>query len=295
MARRLEALSAFGHEDLSLARLAEPHVDAMAILSDLGRAPSLAGLYAVWASEGGVETRLTVEQHLTGWRLEGSKGFCSGADLCDAALVTAHDQNDRRVIVEVDLGAARRAGQMTTDLGAWVTPAFAATTTATVHFSGYRSEPMFALADASRYLDRPGFWHGALGPAAAWAGGAQGLLDSIRPYARRDQHARAALGSMEATTWAMRAALQQAGFEVDATVADAEAARRRAIVVRHLVERWCTSMIDSAGLAAGPRPLAYDAAVVRRVQELQLYIRQCHGGSELATLCDHDNSGADPS
>jgi len=268
MARRLEALSAFGRDDLSLARLAEPHVDAMAILSDLGRTPSIAGIYAVWASEGGVEDRLTVEQHITGWRLKGGKAFCSGADLCDAALITVHDQNDRHVIVEVDLGAARGAGQMATDLEGWVTPAFAATTTAAVHFSEYRSEPMFALADASCYFDRPGFWHGALGPAALWAGGAQGLLDSIRPYARRDPHARAALGSMEATAWAMRAALQLAGDEVDAADADPEAARRRAIVVRHLVERWCMSMIDSAGLAAGPRPLAYDAAVIRRVQEL---------------------------
>ncbi len=88
-AARWAVLAEAGAGDLSVARLFEGHLDAVAILAEAGvDAPSDA-LLGVWAAEpsGG-----RVEAHLgsTGWELHGVKRFCSGVEVADAALITAH-------------------------------------------------------------------------------------------------------------------------------------------------------------------------------------------------------------
>jgi len=80
-------------EDLSLAKLAEAHWDALAILAEAGRTPKPGALYAVWASE-------IPDQplQLTNNRLSGTKAFCTGYGLVDRALVTL-GTGDRRIAV----------------------------------------------------------------------------------------------------------------------------------------------------------------------------------------------------
>ena len=46
------------------------------------------------------------------------------------------------------------------------------------------------------YLDRPGFWHGACGPAACWASGAIELVDFAMRQKREDAHTLAHLGAI---------------------------------------------------------------------------------------------------
>src|SRR5215471_12848979 len=77
-------LMEFGRRDLSLARLAEAHYDAVAILAEAGRLSTDGAVYGVWASEIPVKC---IELHRTheGLFLSGSKMFCSGASLIDKA------------------------------------------------------------------------------------------------------------------------------------------------------------------------------------------------------------------
>jgi alkylation response protein AidB-like acyl-CoA dehydrogenase len=283
---RLLRLAEFGRRDLSFARLAEPHVDASSILHDLGRTPSVRGVYGVWAS-GGPAATLVVHRDGDGWLLEGVKPFCSGASICDAALVTAeHASRADGALVEVDLRAARASGALTVDTSAWATTAFCATGTASIHVEGLHLPAAAVVGSSADYLDRPGFWHGALGPAAVWAGGVQGLADAVAaaPVDLLDAHRRAAAGGLAALSWSVSAWLRTAGAEVDASPDDAVAARRTAIVVRHLIQRVAVDAVDLHARVGGPRVLAFDAEVVRRVQELQLYVRQFHGGIELEEL-----------
>ena len=58
--------------------------------------------------------------------------------------------------------------------------AFAETSTATTVFRDYPISEANFVGSPGWYLDRPGFWHGACGPASCWAGGAQGLIDYAR-------------------------------------------------------------------------------------------------------------------
>lgn len=294
-AARLELLASLGREDLSVARLAEPHLDARAIAEELDIARSADGLYGVWAS-GGPASTMRVRRDGDGWVLSGEKPFCSGADVCDGALVTvACGDGGDDLLVDLDLVAARRSGRFDVDPAGWATVAFADTCTATVVARDLVLPADAVVAPARAYLDRPGFWHGALGPAAVWVGGIGGLVDAASDVvgAGADVHDRVALGQLRALEWATSAWLRAVGDEVDADPIDGCAARRRAVTVRHLVQRSAIEAIDLFGQVGGPRSLAFDRDSVRRVQELQLYVRQFHGPVELELLGGPD-PGCDP-
>jgi hypothetical protein len=134
------------------------------------------------------------------------------------------------------------------------------------------------------YLHRPGFWHGACGPAACWAGGALGLVDYAQSQHRDDAHTLAHLGAMRAAAWALQTYLDAAGNEIDRDPSGGDAAQARALTVRHLVEQACGDVLRRLGRAYGPRALAFDANVSRRYQELDLYIRQSHAERDLEVL-----------
>lgn len=277
---RHRALQRWGERDLSLARIAEAHTDALAILAEAGCVARPGALYGVWAADG-ANSRLNA-QHLPNghWRLQGTKQFCSGATFLDAALVTAHD--DRGVLLfDLTLDNAAIAPQPST----WKSPALADTSTVAVEFAGVEIAAERQVGEPNWYLNRSGFWHGAIGPAACWAGGADSLIASATALARKDLHSRAQVGALQSLGWGLHAILEQAGREIDADPLDRNGqARIRALKVRHLIERSCTEVLDRFGRATGPQLLAHDEQVARQFGALALYIRQCHGERDLETI-----------
>jgi alkylation response protein AidB-like acyl-CoA dehydrogenase len=277
---RHRALMAFGYRDLSLARIAEAHTDAAAILAEAGHRASAGHLYGVWAADG-PHGRLTATRLAGGgWRLDGSKQFCSGTRFVTAALVTAHaDDGVYLFDIRLDDPAIRPT------LSTWATTAMADTATGPVEFVAATVAANAVVGDRNWYLRRPGFWHGAIGPAACWAGGAQFLAATACNVSRSDAHSRAHQGALHAIAWGLGAVLDQAGREIDAAPrASAEVARIRALEVRHLVERWCTEVMDRVGRATGPHLLCFDAAFARQFSALTVYIRQCHAERDLETI-----------
>lgn len=277
---RHRALSTWGATDLSFARIAEAHTDALAILAESGHLPRRGALYGVWASDA-PPSRVTCERHGTSdWVVHGIKQFCSGAPFVDAALVTAHHE-DRVLLFDLCVKDPRVVVQPST----WASPAFADTATTAVEFNALVVADRYRLGGPGWYLDRPGFWHGSVGPAACWAGGARSLIDAAMSLNRSDPFSRAHVGALQSSAWAFNAILEQAGREIDGDPHDASGtARARGLKVRHLIERACTEVLDRFARATGPRLLAYDPPVIRQHQTLTLYIRQCHGERDLAEI-----------
>ncbi len=277
---RHRALAAIAREDLSLARIAEAHTDARAILAEAGCAPRPGDvLYGVWASDG-PQSRVTAQRRDGHWRLEGLKQYCSGASFCEAALVSAY-AGDALLLFDVEIAVPTLRVQAST----WATPALGDTATCPVAFHGVAIPDERCIGGANWYLERPGFWHGAIGPAACWAGGSLSLLDALRREGRRDPHALAHWGAIEATSWGMAALLDQAATEIDADPGDhGGTARRRALMLRHLIERGCADVLDRFGRATGPALLAFDDGVARQYAALVLYLRQCHAERDLAKI-----------
>ena len=301
---RWRALAAIARQDLAEGRLAEAHVDARQILREAGRPASDGCLYGVWASE---HPRWSVTAGPSGpGRLvfDGAKAFCTGAGLLDRALVTARpspsqsgttsdvDGPGPAILIDLDLSAVTHER---IDASGWTTGALADTVTAVVDLTGIEVATDQVIGPPGWYLDRPGFWDGAIGPAACWAGGAMGLVDHATDHPPSDPHGQAHLGAMVARAWSLEAALDRCGLEIDAEaspthqsaegVATTETARRRrALVVRHLVDVGAAEIQDRFARALGPRPLASDRSIHERDHALSLYRRQCHAERDLEAL-----------
>jgi alkylation response protein AidB-like acyl-CoA dehydrogenase len=264
-----------GREDLSLARLVEAHWDAVAILAEAGREAERGALYGVWAAEAPNKVL-----RMDDWAISGKKPFCSGAGMVDRALVTVKEP----VAVLIDVDLRGREGHVRFDDSAWTASAFAETKTSLATFESVVVKDSDVVGEGGYYLDRPGFWQGACGPAACWAGGAAGLLQWAVAQKRDDPHTLAHIGGMKAAVWSMQAALRAAGDEIDADWSDMWAAQVRALCLRHVVEQGCTDVLRRLARAYGPHPLAMDEVIGRRYQELDIYVRQSHAERDLEAL-----------
>ncbi len=161
---RWAALAELAEEDLSLARLAEGHTDALAILAELGATPPPAGSrWGVWAAQP-PGPGLTARQAGRGWRLDGTKPYCSGARACTDALVTAAAPDGNRLF-------AVSTRDLSPVPGTWPATGMAGSDTLDVRFADIPAEP---VGGPGGYTVRPGFAHGGAGVAACWYGGARG-------------------------------------------------------------------------------------------------------------------------
>jgi alkylation response protein AidB-like acyl-CoA dehydrogenase len=277
-AERLLRLADLGREDLVLARLGEGHADAIAIRAELGDGPAgdPADRWGVWAA---VPASLTATDSPDGWRLDGDRPWCSGAGCCTHALVTAAAPDGIRLFaVEV-----REPGVVALD-GTWPAVGMAGSDSRTVRFTGAPARPVGA---PGQYVGRPGFWHGGVGVAACWYGGAVGIADTLLTAAgKRDlsPHADAHLGAVDVLLSGARTVLLDAAARIDAD--PAASAQLLAFRVRAGVEAAATQVIDHVGRALGAGPLCQDAEHARRVADLTVYLRQSHAEADLAHLAD---------
>ncbi|AGL19352.1 acyl-CoA dehydrogenase domain-containing protein [Actinoplanes sp. N902-109] len=272
---RLRLLTAIGRADLVTARLVEGHTDAVAILAELGAPPPREGRrWGVWAA---APSSVRAELTPTGWRLDGDRPWCSGAQWCTDALVTADDGG------QIRLFAVRNEAPHATPIdGTWPAIGMAGSDSRTVRFTAAPAEP---VGEAGQYVDRPGFWHGGVGVAAVWYGGALGVADTLRAAAAAKDlgpHAFAHLGAVDVALGAARAVLTEAAAGIDAD--PRRSAHRLALRVRATVGNTATEVLDRVGRALGAGPLSRDAQHARRTADLTVYLRQSHAEADLEAL-----------
>ena len=285
--RLFETLASLAAADLTAARVAEAHLDALAILDQAALDPAglVAGgspdpMWGVFAAES-AGTRL--DARFTGgtqWRLDGTKPWCSLAGSLSHALVTAHTSATSRRLFVVDLADPG----ITVRTDEWVGRGLPAVPSGPVEFRDIQGRP---VGDDGWYLRRPGFAWGGIGVAACWWGGAVGLARRVweSVLAREpDQIALAHLGALDLTLTAARTSLAAAAAAIDAGDAVGEQGALLAARVRGQVARTVDEVITRTGHALGPAPLAFDARHSGRVSDLQLYVRQHHAERDDAAL-----------
>ncbi|MEU2958818.1 acyl-CoA dehydrogenase family protein [Streptomyces albidoflavus] len=282
--RRLRVLHDLALADLSLARLAEGHADALAILSELGAPPAGPGeRWAVWAAQPPGAVLTARPGPGDDWLLDGVKPYCSGAHSCTHALVTADTDAGRRLFAVATGGPG-----YTPVAGTWQAVGMAGSDSPDVRFARVPARP---VGDVDAYLRRPGFWHGGIGVAACWLGGAQGVADALRAKAGRsepDALLAAHLGAVDVALHGAVCALAAAADAVDRDPRDREGrAEMRASRVRALVADVCARVLDEVGRALGAGPLCHDTEHAQRVADLTVYIRQHHAQRDLAALGAH--------
>jgi alkylation response protein AidB-like acyl-CoA dehydrogenase len=278
--RRWAALAALGRVDLAVARLAEGHVDALAILAEAGRPPVPDALYGVWAARsGGTGAQLTANG------LEGTVRFCSGLTTVDRALVVATtpggDGSTCR-LVEVDLS---KAG-IVREPERWQAIGMDATDSGDIRFEGVEVTEDMVIGPPGWYLSRPGFALGGGGVAAVWLGGTAGVVDDVVALlagtSKVDEHQLAHLGAVHTALRGAETLLADAATRVDATP-DADLALLMS-TCRAAAERAAWETLDRVPRITGATPLCRDHAFAQRLADLQVYVRQHHGERDLAAL-----------
>lgn len=274
---RLLHLFNVGHMGLSLAKLAEAHWDALAILHEANHPIKKNALYAVWASEI-PHNLLTLNKKNTLWVLNGTKMFCSGAGIVDRALITSEGW-----LLDVDLTQPSSKEHIEINNDSWITSAFRDTNTATLTFTNFPVEDKSFIKNKGWYLARDGFWQGALGPAACWGGGAAGLVEYSLNNSRQDAHTLAHIAAMESNIWTIRCVLESSGKEIMEGLNFMQL-HQLALRTRHIIEQLCTNILTRFARTYGPFPLACDALIHQRYEELNLFLRQNHGERDLESL-----------
>ncbi|HEY0193766.1 MAG TPA: hypothetical protein VGC42_21770 [Kofleriaceae bacterium] len=277
-AERFRALGELGAVDLALTRLAEGHTDALAILAEAGLSPRL-GIYGVWAADA-TDAKVVAAPTTTGWVLRGRKRYASGARGLDRALVTAHTDDGVRLF-DIDVHAPGVRPMPET----WQAVGMAATDSLDVVFDDAALAVVAVVGGPGFYLERPGFWYGAVGVAACWYGGALGAYRLLRGRFRRtapDDHQAAHLGAIAAACMTMERGLELAARDIDSHPQGR--GRGRTLWIRHVVEQGCQEVLTRAGRAGGTSPLAFDRTHARRAADLVTYLRQHHAERDLAAL-----------
>jgi alkylation response protein AidB-like acyl-CoA dehydrogenase len=278
--RLWEALATLAAADLTLARVVEPHLDALAILDQAGVPAEPDRFWGVYAAEG-PPPRLRATEGPDGWRLTGRKHWCSLAHLADAALVTAWLEDERRGLFSVRL---TDPGVTPVDGLAWVARGLPQVTSTALDLDDVATTP---VGGPGWYLTRPGFAWGGIGVAAVWYGGAVGIARRLLTQARTrepDQVAEMHLGAVDAALHRARSVLAEAADEVDAGTAEGEAGARAALRVRQVVREAAEEVLRRADHALGPGPLAAEEEHAARVADLHLYLRQEHAERDQAAL-----------
>lgn len=268
-----EALATLGAVDLTVARVVEPHVDALAILGGHHD-----GTWGVWAAEGpGV--RLRADQR-SDYLLTGRKPWCSLAADLSHALVTAWVDDERRQLFAVDLS---QPGVRPVD-APWVSRGLSAVRSTPVDFDEVAATP---VGEPGWYLRRDGFAWGGIGVAAIWYGASVGLARRMWRQATErelDPIGQLHLGRVDVALTSAASVLRGAAQAVDSGRAAGDDGMLLALRVRQVVADAAESVLVAADHALGPAPLTGEEEHARRVADLRVYLRQHHAERDTATL-----------
>jgi alkylation response protein AidB-like acyl-CoA dehydrogenase len=275
-----QILTALAATDLTVARVVEPHLDALAILDQADHRSAPSGTWGVFAAEASGQALTAVQESGGTWTLTGTKPWCSLAEHLDHAVVTAHVDGGRRAFA-VDL---RDDGVTPEPADGWVSRGLPLVTSCSVTFDAVGATP---VGGTDWYLTRDGFAWGGIGVAACWYGGALGVARTVLAAARKrtpDQIGLMHLGRVDAALHETRTLLAHAADAVDSGRAAGQDGALLAARVRASAFRSAELVLDAAAHGLGPAPLAFDEEHAARAADLQLYLRQHHAERDDAAL-----------
>ncbi|UVO50116.1 acyl-CoA/acyl-ACP dehydrogenase [Sphingomonas sp. SUN019] len=272
-----DALRRVGRGDLSVGRLFEGHVNALALFdwyatpdqnAWLADALDRDAVFGVWATEPAPGVALV--EDAAGRRLHGAKSFASGAGGIAYAVITVRPATgDRRLAIVAADDATR------TDASGWRVRGMRASMSGLYDLTGYPIDDRALLGAPGDYDREPRFTSGAWRFTAVQLGGIEALLAETRAMlsdkARSDPLTRAAFGHAIVATrtgwlWVREAAIRAAREDCDA----ASFAR----MTRGVVERAGLDAMEYATRLIGTRSAFAGQRVDKIIRDLSLYLRQ---------------------
>jgi alkylation response protein AidB-like acyl-CoA dehydrogenase len=278
-----EVLRSIGSGSLPLGRLFEGHVNAVELVVRYGdhqrvelvaeeaRAGKMLG---VWNTDDSNGLRL-IHRHGRSW-LEGRKVLASGAGHIERPLVTATDENGRRLIVLPKLRALDRA-----DLSRWTAHGMRASATGAVDFTGIEIAPLEIVGSEGDYERQPWFSAGAWRFAAVHLGGMERLFDLLRRHLQetnrgQDPHQAARLGRAAMAIETARLWVAQAASIAEAPLGSRAPEQLVAYVnlARLAVEAAALDLMQLVQRSVGLQAFLRPNPIERISRDLATYLRQ---------------------
>jgi alkylation response protein AidB-like acyl-CoA dehydrogenase len=278
-----EVLRSIGSGSLPLGRLFEGHVNAIELVLrygerqqvDLVAAEARAGrLFGVWNTDDANDLRLVRRRER--YRLVGRKILASGARHIERPLVTATDEDGRRLMVLPRLRPSDRA-----DLSGWTAQGMRASATGAVDFTGIEIDSVEILGRAGDYERQPWFSGGAWRFAAVQLGGMERLFDLLRRHLQetnrgRDPHQAARLGESAMAIETARLWVVQAASLAEPPLDSRAPEQLVAYVnlVRLAVEAAALELMQLVQRSVGLRAFLRPNPIERISRDLATYLRQ---------------------
>ncbi len=277
----LQTLWHIGRGNLSVGRLFEGHVNALQLVSWFGSksqkerlfADALSGhLFGVWNTQAGNGVSFGREQN--GWKMSGSKTFCSGAPRVSRPVVTGELNGWQMAVVPMERVEVAFDSSWWRPLGMRASASFA------TDFSGAILGDEDLLGDANDYYAQPAFSGGAIRFCAVQLGGAASLFENVRAFLNEtnrteDLFGRARIGQMAAKVQSGWQWLQSASEMWEAR-ADAAQMVAFAAMMRVATEEICNATLEMAERSVGARGLMRPGAIERISRDLTMYLKQPH-------------------
>jgi alkylation response protein AidB-like acyl-CoA dehydrogenase len=278
-----DILRQIGSGSLPLGRLFEGHVNAVGLVLRYGGAEQISliarethegRMSGVWNTDDNQNLRLIPSPGRR--RLEGRKILASGAGHIERPIVTATDEQNRRLLVMPRLPPGERA-----DLSNWTAHGMRGSATGAVDFSGVEVDPLEIIGEDGDYECQPAFSGGAWRFAAVHLGGMERLFELLRKHLRStgrgaDPHQAARLGQAAILTESARLWVGRAAAIADGPTGAKTPGQVVAYVnlARLAVEQAALELMElihrSIGLQAFMRP----NPIERISRDLATYLRQ---------------------
>ena len=277
-----EVLRSIGSGSLPLGRLFEGHVNAVELVVRYGdhqrvqlvAEEARAGkLFGVWNTDDSNGLRL-IHRHGRYW-LEGRKVMASGAGHIERPLVTATDENGRRLMVLPKLDPGRA------DLSGWTAQGMRASATGAVDFTGTEIEPIEIVGREGDYERQPWFSAGAWRFAAVHLGGMERLFDLLRRHLQetnrgQDPHQAARMGGAAMAIETARLWVTQAATIAEAPLGSRAPEQLVAYVnlARLAVEAAALDLMRLVQRSVGLQAFLRPNPIERISRDLATYLRQ---------------------
>ncbi|GGE65286.1 alkylation response protein AidB-like acyl-CoA dehydrogenase [Pedobacter psychrotolerans] len=286
----LKLLKAVGKANLSVGRIYEGHINTLYLIHLYAEkdqrerwykeVEEQGHLFGVWNTQAADGISFQAEENI--FRIQGSKTFCSGADLVNRALISGEIVRNGEKGWQMAIINMEDLSQEKIDRETWKPLGMKASGSYKVDFSNYVITEQDLLAKPGTYLTQPYFNGGAIRFAAVHLGGAEAIADQTLAYLKElkrteDPFQQMRIYNMMSALTTGQLWINRAGKYYDQWASSGthdQALIAFANMTRTIIEEICLNIMDESNRCVGARGLMEPFELERLHRDLTFYLRQ---------------------
>jgi alkylation response protein AidB-like acyl-CoA dehydrogenase len=286
----LQQLKAVGRSNGAIGRIYEGHINTLYLIHLYADAAQQEywyneviqhkKLFGVWNTDGATGISFAVGENVV---IDGAKGFCSGANLVDYALIGGKtDQGGPTSDWQMVIVPMQQVEEYRIDRASWQPMGMKASVSYTIDFSGIELQRESLLGQPGDYHKAPYFLGGAIRFAAVQLGMAEAVYNKSLEFLRSlnrldDPFQKMRIGKMAMAIHAAQLWIQQAGHNFDDWKHTTELHARLiayANLTRLSIESTCLEVLQQSTQCVGAKGLMAPGDLERWHRDLAYYLRQ---------------------